>query len=206
MERFQEFLAWTKARSYKIQRFRCDNGTGEYRNQQFYDILKAEGIQFEPAPPYTQHKNGVAERMIRTLNTKIRSLLLDGKVPTSFWPDALNAAIHLHRRSPTNSLGPISTYEALNGIKPKIKHLRRFGCTAYWLIPKERITGNFEERSKPCMFIGYTHSTHNIPGCRKTFRIVAWYAATSAILRKVVVSALPSMGTSSIYASRTEDG
>jgi hypothetical protein len=43
-------------------------------------VLGEARIAYEPAPPYTQHKNGVAERMIRTLNIKGRSMMLDAKV------------------------------------------------------------------------------------------------------------------------------
>jgi len=48
-----------------ITRFRCDNGKGEYDNKAFRSILTEHGITYEPSPPYTQHKNGVSERMIR---------------------------------------------------------------------------------------------------------------------------------------------
>jgi hypothetical protein len=36
--------------------------------------LGENGITYEPSPSYTQHKNGTAERMIRTLNTKAKNL------------------------------------------------------------------------------------------------------------------------------------
>jgi len=64
---FQHFQAKLDSWGYDIKRFRCDNGRGEYDNKFFRSILAARGIRFEPAPPYTQHKNGVAERMIGTL-------------------------------------------------------------------------------------------------------------------------------------------
>jgi len=65
---FQEFTAWIwmtfKHLKFKIRRFRCDNGKGEYDNSLFRGILRVTGFQYEPAPPYTQHKNGLSERMI----------------------------------------------------------------------------------------------------------------------------------------------
>ena len=82
---FQEFLArMDKAYpKWPIARFRCDNGRGEYDNRLFRGILRVSGISFEPAPPYTQHKNGKGERMIQTLITKARTLLIDAKLPTA---------------------------------------------------------------------------------------------------------------------------
>jgi len=74
---FQLFQKKVENWGYTIKRFRCDNGRGEYNNRLFRGILVAGGISFELAPPYTQHKNGVAEQTIGVLTRKARSLLLD---------------------------------------------------------------------------------------------------------------------------------
>ena len=117
--KFQAYQVWIKARGFQIKRFRCDNVTGEYNNSLFLGILMENGITYEPSPPYTQHKNGVAERMIRTLNTKARSMMRDANVPVRFWPEAVRTACYLHRRSPTSSLsGNRSPHEALFGATP----------------------------------------------------------------------------------------
>jgi len=47
--------------------------------------------------------------------------------------------------------------------KPKLHHLRRFGCFAYRQISKElRIDIKMGVRSKPCMMLGYVHNTTKI--------------------------------------------
>jgi len=102
--KFLMYQAWVKTRGFQIKWFRCDNGSREYNNSLFLGILRESGITYEPSPPYTQHKNGVAERMIRTLNTKARSMMKDGNVPIRFWPEAIRTACYLHQRSPTSSL------------------------------------------------------------------------------------------------------
>ena len=63
---FQEFLSRVEAMlpTVKFSRFRCDNARGEYDNSLMRGILRVSGISFEPSPPYSQHKNGVSERMI----------------------------------------------------------------------------------------------------------------------------------------------
>jgi hypothetical protein len=138
----------------------------------FLDILADSGITYEPAPPYTQHKNGVAERMIRTLNTKARAMLLDAGLPMSFWGEAIKTACYLHHRTPTSSLIDYkSPYELLHGNKPRLHHLRRFGCTVYKHIPKEqRLNKKFGIRSRPCMMVGYVHKT------TKIWRLWDWQA------------------------------
>jgi len=162
--KFRHYQAWVETQGYRIKRFRSDNGSGEYSNSVFLRLLGEKGITFEPSPPYTQHKNGTAERMIRTLNTKARSMMWDANVPIKFWPEAIRTACYLHRRSPTSSLsGNRSPYEALYGTTPQIGHLRRFGCCAYKHIPPaQRSEKKFGNRSSVCMMLGYVHNTTKV--------------------------------------------
>lgn len=87
--KFSQYKAWVQNQGYHIKQFRCDNGSGEFNNAEFLDLLLGEGIIFEPAPPYTQHKNGVAERMIPTINIKARCMLLDAELDARFWAEAV---------------------------------------------------------------------------------------------------------------------
>ena len=162
--KFQHYLAWVETQGFHIKRFRSDNGSGEYSNSVFLGLLGEKGITFEPSPAYTQHKNGTAERMIRTLNAKARSMMLDANVPIIFWPEAIRMACYLHRRSPTSSLADTRTpYEALCGTAPKIGHLRRFGCRVYKHIPPvQRMEKKFRNRSCMCIMLGYVHNTTKI--------------------------------------------
>jgi hypothetical protein len=116
---------WVRASGFQITQFRCDNGSGECNNSRFLRILGENGITYEPSPPYTQYKNGVADIIIRTLNTKARSMMQDANMPIRFWPEAVRTASYLHRRSPTSSLSGLnrSPHEAMFGAAPQIKHL-----------------------------------------------------------------------------------
>jgi len=129
--KFQHYQARVQTRGFHIKRFRSDNGSGEYNNLIFLGLLGEKGITFEPSPPYIEYKNSTAERMIRTLNAKARSMILGANVPIIFWLEAIRTACYLHRRSP---------YEALYGTIPKIGHLRRFGCRVYKHIPPAQRT------------------------------------------------------------------
>jgi transposase InsO family protein len=82
--KFRHYLVWVETQGFHIKRFRSDNGSGEYNNSEFLELLGEKGITFEPSLLYTQHKNGTAERMIRTLNTKARSMMWDTNVPIKF--------------------------------------------------------------------------------------------------------------------------
>ena len=133
--------------SYKVQRFRCDNGSGEYDNHRFREALADNSISFEPSPPYTQSMNGVAERIIQTLNTRARSMMIDANIPITFWAEMINTASYLQKRSPTTALNGRTPYEILHqsiGTKssesnqPALYHLRRIGCVAYHRTPDEK--------------------------------------------------------------------
>jgi len=151
--KFQAYQAWVKARGFQINRFRCDNGSSQYNNSLFLGTLGESVITYEPLPPYTQHKNGVAERIDCTLNTKARSMMQDGNVPIQFWPKAVRTACYLARRSPTSSLsGKRSPDKVLFGTVPQIKHIP----------PAQRTEKKFRSRSNICMMLGYVHDTTKI--------------------------------------------
>jgi hypothetical protein len=130
-----------------VARFLCDNARGEYDNSLFRGVLRMRGIAFESAPSYTQLKNGVSERMIRTIIGKTRPLMLGSHILDAMWAEATETALYLHSLSHTHSLGNPAPYEMLYGMKPYISHLRRFGCLASQLIPKVHLEGKFSPRS-----------------------------------------------------------
>ena len=177
---FQLFQKKVENWGYNIKRFHCDNGRGEYNTRLFRSILAVGGISFEPAPRYTQHKNGVAERTIGVLTRKVRSLLLDSRAPTEFCAEAICTATNLHARTPNRTVDGKTPYEALHkhkrlatgsdniadkpsSDKPPLHHLRLFGCVAYKLIPKQqRVDAKMGAGSKKCMMLGYVHNTAKI--------------------------------------------
>jgi len=176
---FQAFDARMKALRYKLRRFRCDNGRGQYVNNLFRAILQTEGISFEPLPPYTQHKNGVSERMIETITEKARALMIESQAPIQFWGKAVNTASYLRQRTPSAALNGKTPYEVRNrygkpekdengkpiDFKASLHHLRRFGCYVYKRIPKEqRIDSKIGTRSKLAMMVGYVHDSTTL--CR----------------------------------------
>jgi len=177
---FQLFQKKVENWGFNIKRFCCDNSRGEYNNRLFRSILAAGGISYKLAPPYTQHKNGIAERTISVLMRKARSLLLDSRAPTEFWAEAISTATYLHAKTPNRAIDGKTPYEPLHkhmrlatgsdyvadepsSDKPPLQHLRHFGCVAYKLIPKQqRVDAKMGAHSKKCMMLGYVHNTTKI--------------------------------------------
>ena len=154
---FKSFIEWKalveNCSSRKLKTLRTDNG-GEYVSSEFGDYLKSEGIRHERTIPKTPEQNGVAERMNRTLVEAVRSMLTDAKLSHSFWAEAVSTAVYLKNRSPTKALKDMTLFEAWTKEKPRIEHLRVFGCDAYAHIPKDE-RKKLASKSKKCIFVGY---------------------------------------------------
>ena len=83
----------------KLKCVRADNG-GEYRGP-FEEYCKGHGMKFEKTVPKTPQHNGVAERMNRTINDRVRCMLSHAKLPKSFWGEAMRTAVGLINLSPS---------------------------------------------------------------------------------------------------------
>ncbi|WVZ58080.1 LOW QUALITY PROTEIN: hypothetical protein U9M48_008389 [Paspalum notatum var. saurae] len=105
--------------------------------------------------PYTSQQNGKAERVLRTVNNIIRSLLFQSHLPPPYWVEALNTATHLFNRHPTKTLQFSTPHHALYGQPPSYSHLRVFGCKCY---PNTSATAihKLAPRSVMCVFLGYS--------------------------------------------------
>ena len=72
---FKKFVSIVETQSgKKLKALRSDNG-GEYIAKEFKDFSTARGIKCEFTAPYTPAQNGVAERMNRTIQECILSML-----------------------------------------------------------------------------------------------------------------------------------
>ena len=81
-------------------------------------------------------------------------MLLDAKLPKSFWAEAISTAVYLRNRSPTSTVKGMTPLQAWFGQKPGVKHLRVFGCAAYAHIPRDE-RGKLDSKSKKCSLLGY---------------------------------------------------
>jgi len=105
--------------------------------------------------PYTSPQNGKAERIIRTINNVVRSLLFQASMPPSYWVEALSTATVLLNILPTKTLQFSTPHFALFAKLPTYDHLRVFGCKCY---PNLSATAphKLAPRSALCVFLGYS--------------------------------------------------
>ncbi|KAL4565815.1 hypothetical protein LXL04_029921 [Taraxacum kok-saghyz] len=86
-----------------IKQFQYDNG-GEYNNKSFHDHFASHGITFRFSCPHTTQQNGQSERMIRTINNMMCTLLFHSHLPPTLWPNALHMVAHLLNIFPSVSI------------------------------------------------------------------------------------------------------
>ncbi|KAI0994621.1 hypothetical protein K3495_g13560 [Podosphaera aphanis] len=136
-------------RTIKAMRF---DGRSEYKTIDFH------GITRQISAPYTQHQNGVSERLNRTLITMSRCMLSHAHLPLRFWDAAVLTACYLRNRLPIleNNLTP---FEAMNDHPAKISHLKVWGCVCYVLIEKTDLQRyKLKQTSLKSIFVGYCES------------------------------------------------
>ncbi|CAL9221762.1 unnamed protein product, partial [Arabidopsis halleri] len=143
-------LSLSGIRYYNVQ---CDNG-GEYNNTEFHKYCASKGISFRFSCPHTSQQNGRSERMIRTINNAVRTLLFQARLPQSFWVEALHAAVHVLNITPSKAIQNQIPHTLLFRQKPTYEHLRVFGCLCFPNLNHSNLP-KLSPRTTPCLFLGY---------------------------------------------------
>jgi len=138
----------------QIQKIQFDNGR-EFFNSQTREFLKNLGVLQQSSCIYPPQQNGVVERKHRHLLNVAHALHFQSNLPLNFWGDFVLTVAYLINRLPTNVLKCHTPHEILFNKKPKLSHLRVFGCLVY--DHNTHITHKFDERASPGVFLGYPH-------------------------------------------------
>jgi hypothetical protein len=77
-----------------IRSVQCDNGH-EFDNSSTRTFFLSHDVQLRMSCSYTSSQNGKAERMIRTTNDVMRSLLFQASLQACYWAESLHAATYL---------------------------------------------------------------------------------------------------------------
>ena len=86
-----------------------------------------------------------------------RSMLLDSNLPKKFWGEAISTAVYLKNRAPVKALNK-TQFEVWHGKKPKVNHLRVFGCDAYAHVSRDE-RAKFDMKTCKCTMVGYGNVT-----------------------------------------------
>jgi hypothetical protein len=200
-EKFKDFQTMIENETgRKIVTFRSDRG-GEYLSSEFDRYLKMQGVKHEVSVAKCPEQNGVAERMNRTLMESARSMLSHSGLSNMYWAEAISTAVYLRNRLPTAAFKEKTTpYEKWHERKPKVDHLKVFGCVAYSHIADDE-RKKLDAKAEKLRFLGYSSESkgyrlydekkHQI----KIRRNVKFNEADFTLERKYVV---PSVGDSDV--------
>lgn len=135
--KFKEYVEICKTMLNSKSKFLRSDGGGEYSDDEFVKYMNQEGIQYNRTAPYTPQQNGAAERKNRTLIEMARCMLLEAGMAKTFWGEAVIMANYIQNRLPAKGIEK-TPYEIWFGVKPSIKHFKRFGAKCYAFVPDEK--------------------------------------------------------------------
>jgi Reverse transcriptase (RNA-dependent DNA polymerase) len=154
VEVIKEFINMAQRRySYDIRYIHSD---GERSlGKKFDDVIASYGISAERSAPYTPAQNGAAERSGGVMIMKARCIRIRANLPSSLWPEAIQAAGYLNNRTPKKQLGWKTPFEALTKQIPNLSHLHVYGCRAYPLLHNIPRRQKLEPRAQIGYLVGY---------------------------------------------------
>jgi hypothetical protein len=141
---------------FHIKKLQSDGG-GEFTSFQFQSFLSQHSILHRKTCPHTSQQNGVAERKLRHILETGLTMLAHSGLSNRYWVDTFLTAVYIINRLPTVVLNQISPFEKLFDKVPNYTLLRVFGCKCFPLL-RPYTNNKLEYRSKPCVFIGYSHA------------------------------------------------
>ncbi|GKA07094.1 ribonuclease H-like domain-containing protein [Tanacetum coccineum] len=134
-------------------------------------LCEIKGIKREFSVARTPQQNGVAERKNRTLIEVARTMLVDFKLPTTFWAEAVNTACYVLNRVLVIKPHNKTPYELIRGRNSLIDFMKPFRCLVTILNTMDHL-GKFNGKANERFFVGYSVVSKAMTVFNKRTRIV----------------------------------
>nr|GEY08256.1 hypothetical protein [Tanacetum cinerariifolium] len=162
----------------KVKAIRCDNGI-EFKNAHIIELYGSKGIKREYSNPRTPQQNRIAERKNKTLIEVAKTMLVDSKLPTMFWTEAVRTACYVLNRVFVTSPHNKTPYALLTGNIPTVSHFKPFGCHVTILNTSDHL-GKFDGKADEGYIVGYSASNkayrvYNVSNKRVEKTINLWF-------------------------------
>ncbi|GJV07710.1 putative ribonuclease H-like domain-containing protein [Tanacetum coccineum] len=119
----------------------------------------------------TPQQNGVAKRRNKTLIEAARTMLVNSKLPTTFWAEVVNIACYVLNRVLVIKPHNKTPYELIRGRTLLIDFMKPFGCPVTILNTKDHL-GKFDGKVDKGFFVGYSVVSKDIRVFNKRTKIV----------------------------------
>ena len=87
-----------------------------------------------------------------------RTMLLESRLPTYFWAEAVNTAYYILNRFNLRQGIKKRPFEIYYEKKPNVSYFRTFGCKCFILNTKDNL-GKFDTKSDQGIFLGYSNTS-----------------------------------------------
>ncbi|GJW95506.1 putative ribonuclease H-like domain-containing protein [Tanacetum coccineum] len=137
---------------HKVKLIKCDNGT-EFKNSVMNQLCEMNGIKREFSVARTTQQNGVAKKRNRILIEAARTILVDSKLPTTFWAEEVNTACYVLNKVLVIKPHNKTPYELIRRRTPLIDFMKPFGCLVTILNTRDHL-GKFDGKADEGFFVG----------------------------------------------------
>ena len=152
LQAYLTFKAWSGTQhSAKIKVLHSNHG-GKYLSWKFSDHLASQGTVLRLTFHDSPHKNGVAERLNRTLLEWVHAMLHTSRLPDRLWGEALQHTVWLKNQLSTKALRDITPYEILTKSKPCLADQHVWGQKVWVHNPNNSKLGR---RAKEGQWMGF---------------------------------------------------
>ena len=128
-----------------------------YRATKEYYIAFVENRQGKTVK-CLQSDNGGEYSSLEFKEYTARCLILDSKLPQSFWAEAVNTANYIRNHLESKSLNGRTPYGVWMYNVPDLSHIRTFGCRVFYL-NREPGKGKFDQHGQEGIFLGYSQES-----------------------------------------------
>jgi hypothetical protein len=87
-------------------------------------------------------------------------MMSHAKLSVGYWEFAMASAVHVFNKTPMRSGTTVSPMEAITSKKPRLDHLRIFGCPSYVHVTSQR-RSKMQPPSRKGLFVGYTPNSQS---------------------------------------------
>ena len=161
LEAKKAFEAHCRQHHVKVQHYHADNG--RFADNLFVQDTVENGQTISYCGVNAHWKNGVAERMIRTLREAARTHLLHSierwpeASSTHLWPYAIRYSACIHNQTPrSNGRTPMTDFSGVE-VGANLQNLHAFGCPVYALdsnLAARKPIGDWNKRARLGLYLG----------------------------------------------------